>query len=103
MVGTDGRILYANPRMAELLDCSEDELVGSEVREFVPDPADVAMLLQSGLEEAARTRERHRLRLRAHSGRVIRALVRASPLADLDAEGDQGDDRDRQPWRWSRT
>lgn len=86
--------------MAELLGRAREEIAGCDVREFLPDPADAAALLQSGRERAERARELHRLNLRSASGDIRTALVRTSPLTEPNpqsADGSDGESEDPSP------
>ncbi|MDX6473392.1 MAG: two-component system, cell cycle sensor histidine kinase and response regulator CckA [Gaiellaceae bacterium] len=78
-LSTDGLILYANQRLAELLSCSKDELVGSPFAKFVA--GDFAL----GLDDATGAGATVELELLDAGGVTVPALI---GVTRLEVEGD---------------
>ncbi|MDX6504267.1 MAG: two-component system, cell cycle sensor histidine kinase and response regulator CckA, partial [Gaiellaceae bacterium] len=78
-LSTDGLVLYANQRLAELLSCSKDELVGSPFAKFVA--GDFAL----GLDDATGAGATVELELLDAGGVAVPALI---GVTRLEVEGD---------------
>lgn len=75
-VSSDGVILYANRRMAELLSCPKETIIGSPLAQFVAVGTSAGAALVFGAGPASS----FELDLRDANGLVIPALVGTSPL-----------------------
>lgn len=81
--GPDGRTIYANPRMAELLGCPPAELAERSVWDFL-DP-EASLSVRSNLNRRRRgASEQHERRYVRADGSELLALVSASPLVAPD-------------------
>ena len=84
MTDADDITIFANPKMAEILGCSIDMLIGSDIRAFLDEP---------GNKQLAAIRERHReglvdryeLEFIQTSGARVSTVISASPI--LEANG----------------
>lgn len=81
-LGEDGRILYANGRLAGMLGVPPQAVVGQELARFVL-PADVPRL-RAMLAAAPRTTARAELSLRRADGAAMPVQLSVSPLRDED-------------------
>jgi diguanylate cyclase (GGDEF)-like protein/PAS domain S-box-containing protein len=80
-----GRTTFANPRMAELLGCRIDQLVGRPFFDFV-DPDARAIAEQNLSKRRAGIAEMHEFRFRRLDGSHLWTLVSANPLYGEDGE-----------------
>ncbi|MEQ8789261.1 MAG: PAS domain S-box protein [Pirellulaceae bacterium] len=80
----DGTMVYVNPRMAELLRLTEDQLEGRRVTEFYEDPADRRLLL-AGLQRDGFVRDRE-VRFQRADGEAIWVSI---SMRDIEYNGQQ--------------
>jgi PAS domain S-box-containing protein len=78
------RIRFANQKLADLLGCSRDEIVGSEIWSLVDNPAAREALRRSEAG-ASGTRRRREVVLKRRNGESVDALLALSPIEDEDA------------------
>lgn len=69
---------FVNPRMAEMLGASPEEMIGSNLFDWIP-PEDVASIAAHFETRRAGVSEVHELRLRRTDGSVLTTLASASP------------------------
>jgi two-component system cell cycle sensor histidine kinase/response regulator CckA len=83
MIDLEGNTTFANRRMAEMLGCSLDELLSSNVASFV-DPADRELVSQRLAARARGVSEVHEFRFRRKDGNFVWTSLATSPttLAD---------------------
>ncbi|MBX9754953.1 MAG: CHASE domain-containing protein, partial [Pseudomonadaceae bacterium] len=77
LCGPDGRIEMSNQSAAELLDCSQEALLGERVRRFLPEVSDLAVLVHDS-SAAVESNEYEALR---DTGEVIPVALSLSVLA----------------------
>jgi PAS domain S-box-containing protein len=83
VIDADGRTTFANPRMAEMLGRSVEELMGRSFLDFMPE--DCRAEARSKLERRrSGVREVHRFRLRRADGSDVWTEMATSPLVDED-------------------
>ncbi len=83
-VDRDGRTVYGNPRLGEILGVSPDRLVGRPLTDFLVDPgADP----RGWPDPPEGTPVWHEVRLRGSGGAVRDAVATARPLGPDDAPG----------------
>jgi PAS domain S-box-containing protein len=80
-IDTTGRTLFTNQRMAALLGCSVDDLVGRHVSEFIV-PDDLAAYTREWTERHLGKRGNYELRLRHRNGSVRWMHLSSTPLYD---------------------
>ncbi|CRI64535.1 Diguanylate cyclase/phosphodiesterase with PAS/PAC sensor(S) (modular protein) [Thiocapsa sp. KS1] len=80
-----GRTTFANPRMAELLGCRTDQLVGRSFLDFM-DPDTRAVAEQNLAKRRAGIAETHEFRFRRLDGSHVWTLVATNPLCGDDGE-----------------
>ncbi len=77
----DGRILFANQRMADMLGCTREEIVGRTSTDFIPaEGADAVLRGRGTLHEGGLVRGEFELRRR--DGTPLWTLASATPLTD---------------------
>lgn len=84
VVGSEGRIRYANPAITRMLGCSGDELQGTELIAWVETPHEDSWQTSVWLDHLQRG-ESHRLHdanLRSRDGQSIPVALSCSPLPD---------------------
>jgi PAS domain S-box-containing protein len=85
MTDADDTTIFVNPKMAEILGCSIDMLIGSDIRTFLD---------ESGTKQLEAIRERHRegfvdryeLEFIQTSGSRVSTVISASPILGADGE-----------------
>ncbi|SDW63408.1 diguanylate cyclase/phosphodiesterase with PAS/PAC sensor(s) [Thiocapsa roseopersicina] len=84
-IDIEGRTTFANPRMAELLGCPIDRLVGRSFFDFV-DPDIRGIAEQNLAKRRAGIAERHEFRFKRPDGSHLWTLVSTNPLYGEDGE-----------------
>ena len=77
LCGPDGRIEMSNQSAAELLDCSQEALLGERVRRFLPEVSDLAVLVHDSSVPV----ESNEYEARRDSGEVVPVALSLSVLA----------------------
>jgi diguanylate cyclase (GGDEF)-like protein/PAS domain S-box-containing protein len=83
MVDACNRTTFANPAMAHMLGCEPDELLGTEVFEFM-DPAEAAVARRAFAARPEGAGEQLELRLRGRDGREAWTLLSVTPVLHPD-------------------
>ena len=84
-VDAEGRIQFANQRLAELLGCTSEELLGRPGAELLP-PEERHLVAQRIAERRAGRYGQYETRLHRRDGEELWAAVSAGPLYDPDGE-----------------
>jgi PAS domain S-box-containing protein len=84
-VDEDGRITFANPRMAAILRCPVEDLTGSPIAAFF-DPAHEHSTLQYPIRRQTGQQEEFELDMLCSDGSRVHTLMATSPI--IDANGD---------------
>jgi len=81
VIDTEGRTTFANRRMAEMVGCSQEELLASSMWDFIDEEArpEARTLLEKRKEGVA---ERHEFRFIRKDGSDLWTLVSTNPLTD---------------------
>jgi PAS domain S-box-containing protein len=82
IIDPDGRIAFANPRIAEILEWPREALVGRSLEDFVFDALRAEALLAQARRMTEATHEVHSLELRTQTGERRVALLSSSPFLD---------------------
>ena len=77
LCGPDGRIEMSNQSAAELLDCTQEALLGERVRRFLPEVSDLTVLVHDSSEPV----ESNEYAARRDSGAIIPVALSLSVLA----------------------
>jgi diguanylate cyclase (GGDEF)-like protein/PAS domain S-box-containing protein len=84
VVGSDGRIRFANPAITRMLGCSGDELQGTELNAWVETPHEDNWQTSLWLDHMQRGENLrlHDANLRSRDGQIVPVALSCSPLPD---------------------